>query len=467
MVQALSPPKRYRGFVLTSIGLQKLQGGIQRLQTQTRVRQNPKTIAEQVQLIKANGIHPTTVRKMLRCQQGVDKRSIADVFEALQLTLSPGDYAHTSLSAEKLIHRDIEYSKDSHLHKSVDESVSKVDFYGRTAEMAELNRKILVARCRLVAVLGVEGIGKTALLHHFMAEQNEFECCVWKSLHPAMAVSDLIASMLQSLGQPIQPPETVETLTTRLLEQLKCRRCLLILDGVETILENRSLAGYYRDGYEDYSDFFRAIAEHPHLSCLVFTSQETPRDFKRVEGELVQALHLQGLNPTESQQLLQMQGVVCRLQADMSYITTYYAGNPLILKWLATRVWDYFDGNLSNYLGKQSYKQLLFQDVWDLLNTQFNRVSDLEQQVMTQLAISDDWVVFATLQSKLVSVISQQDLLDVIESLHRRSMLQKRGAHFKLLPAMAEFFRMYRIEATQTNRSTLLQRWGQATAALA
>lgn len=145
MVQALSPPKRYRGFVLTEIGLQKLQSGMQRLQAQTRVRQSPKTIAERVQLIKDNGIHPATVRKILRCQQGVDKRSIADVFEALQLTLEVGDYAHTSLSTQDAIAPPIHYSIKPYLHPDLDRLLSQPDLCERADEIAQLQHKIWVA----------------------------------------------------------------------------------------------------------------------------------------------------------------------------------------------------------------------------------------------------------------------------------------------------------------------------------
>jgi hypothetical protein len=61
------------------------------------IHQGARAIAERVQLIEPDGIHPMTVRKILRCQQGVDKRSIQSVFAALQLLLEVGDYAHANL----------------------------------------------------------------------------------------------------------------------------------------------------------------------------------------------------------------------------------------------------------------------------------------------------------------------------------------------------------------------------------
>jgi hypothetical protein len=100
MMQTSKDPKRYRGFVLTRIGRNKLKVRLQVLEIKTGIHQGARAIAERVQLIEPDGIHPMTVRKILRGQQGVDKRSIHNVFEALQLSLEVGDYAHASLYSE-------------------------------------------------------------------------------------------------------------------------------------------------------------------------------------------------------------------------------------------------------------------------------------------------------------------------------------------------------------------------------
>jgi hypothetical protein len=97
MMQALKEPQRHRGFILTSNGQKKLRDCIQVLERKTGIHQGARAIAERVQLSEPDGIHPMTVRKILRGQQGVDKRSILQVFAALQLSLEVGDYAHANL----------------------------------------------------------------------------------------------------------------------------------------------------------------------------------------------------------------------------------------------------------------------------------------------------------------------------------------------------------------------------------
>jgi hypothetical protein len=86
--------QRYRGFILTPKGLQKLQSGITALESQTKIGCSPQKLAQKAQLIDPKGIDAGTVRKILRCCEGVDRGSIALIFKVLKLALEEGDYAH-------------------------------------------------------------------------------------------------------------------------------------------------------------------------------------------------------------------------------------------------------------------------------------------------------------------------------------------------------------------------------------
>jgi len=56
-------------------------------------------------------------------------------------------------------------------------------FYGRNAELTMLEQWIVSDRYRLVALLGMGGIGKTALSVKLAEQiQGEFEYVIWRSL---------------------------------------------------------------------------------------------------------------------------------------------------------------------------------------------------------------------------------------------------------------------------------------------
>ncbi len=56
-------------------------------------------------------------------------------------------------------------------------------FYGRKEKLTELKRWIVADRCRLVALLGMGGMGKTSLAVKLGKQmQHDFERIIWRSL---------------------------------------------------------------------------------------------------------------------------------------------------------------------------------------------------------------------------------------------------------------------------------------------
>jgi tetratricopeptide (TPR) repeat protein len=66
------------------------------------------------------------------------------------------------------------------------------------------------------------------------------------------------------------------------MERLRERRALLVLDNLETLLEEGT--GRMRSGYEEYAKLLRRIGETAHQSCLALTSREKPADLAPLEG---------------------------------------------------------------------------------------------------------------------------------------------------------------------------------------
>lgn len=415
-------PKRYRGFILTPAGLEKLHKGIRQLELQTKIQCSARRLSEQVQLIDPNGIHPGTVRKILRGQVGVDYSSIASVYQVLQLDLEERDYAHARKYEEVARHNAASGSKiapksQSQSDCSWGEATDVSVFYGRDRELARLERWVVGDRCRLV---GMGGIGKTALSVKFAQQvQDQFDYIIWRSLRNAPPVIDILTELIKFLSQQeVELPSSADGLRRLLINYLRQSRSLLIFDNAEAILCS-GITGVYRQGYEEYGELFRCIGETFHSSCLILTSREKPKEIAALEGTTlpVRSLQIGGLSPAAGMAILKAKGLDDL--ENLSLLADRYAGNPLALKIVATTVRDIFAGNTAELLKETT----IFGDINNLLEQQFERLSDLEKEVTYWLAINREPVSLTQLREDLLS-LSQLKLIETLESLSRRSLIE-------------------------------------------
>lgn len=322
-------------------------------------------------------------------------------------------------------------------------------FYGRTNELATLEEWIIKDNCRLVAILGMGGIGKTALSVRCCHQiKEEFDYMIWRSLRHAPPIKELLDSLIQFLShrQISYPLADINDKISQVISLLRKYRCLLVLDSVETILQSGELAGCYRSGYEGYGDLFKRIGEEPHNSCLMITSLEKPNEIAIMEGKNmpVRSLELIDLQREEAWEIFQSKGLA--EEEKWEQLIKLYRGNPLALKIVATTIRDLFGGKVSEFL-KQS--TLVFGDISTLLEGQFMRLSPIEQEIIYWLAIARKPISLPELRENMLLPISQRELLEAVASLGRRSLIEKipgNEAVFSLQPAVMEYVTNHFIE---------------------
>jgi len=319
-----------------------------------------------------------------------------------------------------------------HRHTAQDwgEAIDVSLFYGRTVELTLLKQWLCHDRCRLVALLGIGGIGKTALAAK-LAEQvkDEFDFLIWRVLRNTLPVTELIAELLMFFsGQQSVLPETVDVQISRLMEYLRQYRCLLVLDNAESVLQSGEPGGQYRSGYERYGQLLRRVGDERHQSCVLLTSREKPIGWTAKEGKAlpVRSLQLNGLGQTEAKEILKTKGLV-EAEDECTKLIERYSGNPLALKSVATTIQSLFDGNVSQFLEQGT---VIFGDIEDLLDQHFNRLSTLEKHVMYWLATNRELVTLAELTNNIVPKVSPGELLEALESLQKRSLIKKNSDSF-------------------------------------
>src|SRR5262245_15148867 len=186
------------------------------------------------------------------------------------------------------------------------EAPDVLGFVGRAEELTTLRAWVLEERCRLTAVLGIGGIGKTALVARLAQDvAPAVQRVYWRSLRDALPTSEWLRGAIRFLSdQRVVPPQDGAARLAVLLQLLRGRPSLLVLDNFETVLEPGEREGRYRDGYAGYGRLLQAIGEGRHQSRLVVTSREAPPELAVLGGAGVRTLRLGGLGVAEGRVLL-------------------------------------------------------------------------------------------------------------------------------------------------------------------
>ena len=116
-----------------------------------------------------------------------------------------------------------------------------------------------------------------------------------------------------------------------------------------------------------------------------------------------------------------------------------YSGNPLALKLVAETVRELFFGDIIAFLEEEA---TIFGGVRDLLAQHFDRLSELEQELLIWLAIEREPVGPNQLSDNLVQSIPRRELLETLRNLHRRSLLEQTESGFTLQNVVMEFLRL-------------------------
>ena len=329
----------------------------------------------------------------------------------------------------------------SSLRQDWGEAVDVSVFYGRTEECTQLEEWIVKDNSRLVAVLGIGGMGKTALSVKLAQQiQDQFERIIWRSLRDAPLVEFVLADLLQFLsrGEQTDLPEDTASRILRLIQELRATRCLVILDNAESILQSGDCVGQYQAGYEGYGELLHHLGADRHQSCVILTSREKHKEVALLEGESlpVRSLQLRGLKVEEGQAICKLKGTLSGSEGEWQRLVERYDGNPLALKIVSTTIHELFDSDISEFLQQGT---IVFDDLGELLDQQFDRLSELEQTVLYWLAIKREPTSLQGLDDSIVSPLSKRELLEAVKSLGRRSLIEKYGTSFSLQPVVMEY----------------------------
>ena len=334
---------------------------------------------------------------------------------------------------------------------------------GREQEIQNLERWIFDETCRVAAVWGMAGIGKTTLvalgiwqwqsagwLDSSTKRQQAFESWIGVKLSSGVLPWRCVESIFATLKIPLpgisnkkNDRDRNQLAIAHLMALLRERRYLIVLDGYEGVFGTQRL-GKYEEQFKDYDLLLQQLTTQPHRSCVLITSREKPRSLGVEQAMSVRILRLRGLPHDAAKTLLKKKETFepvspspARLQPFGTALPTaettaanetaiqdlieLYDGNPLWLKVAATTINESFNGDVIDFLARG---KRIYDEQKSVLKSMFSRLDSAQQEVVGWLAINHEPATIETLQADIFDGAHKRDLIYTLRSLERCALVE-------------------------------------------
>ena len=292
---------------------------------------------------------------------------------------------------------------------------------GREQLTQQLKNRLLNSS-RLLIILGLTGIGKTALAERISLETEEWFDKDWQqgflrvSFEAAQQNKDFATvarQWLEKLQVNISPQEChPEQLLLKISDYLQQQRVLVLIDSLENLLTGNEQEGWgsFQDSF--WQRFFLNILTAPNCqSRIIVTSQELPTQL--VEQRYQQLWHcqvLQGLTEEEQKALIEIMGFdISSTSKDKPLLLRLgraYQGHPLVLRVILGEINESFRGNVQAYWHEVAAK----------IEAVENAIAQAEADAKQAIGTEDDWKLHK-LTRKVRLEVNRQRLKAVFERL--------------------------------------------------
>lgn len=292
---------------------------------------------------------------------------------------------------------------------------------GREKLVEEL-RDQLTNSCRLLLILGLTGVGKTALAERMAFSLQDWFESDWQhgfmraSFEKAVQPTDFASTATQWLEKwdtKIPPQERKpEQLLGYLLDYLQHNRVLVLVDSLESLL-----TGNEEEGWGNFADpwwerfFLGVLLAESFPSRIIITSQDLP--LQLIEQRYSNLWHrhvLTGLDEAEQEALFEITGLDVSVASSdkplLMRLGKAYKGHPLVLRVIIGEIWESFEGNVEAYWEEVKSK---IEDVEKVL-------AEAEADARRAVGSDDNWKLHK-LTFKVRLEVNKQRLRSVFERL--------------------------------------------------
>ncbi|NJL90844.1 MAG: helix-turn-helix domain-containing protein [Coleofasciculaceae cyanobacterium SM2_1_6] len=245
---------------------------------------------------------------------------------------------------------------------------------GREKLIGELGNRIC-NNYRLLLLVGISGIGKTALGERLVVEVSEWLENNWACYHQenfdnqqqSSDFASVAARWLEKWGELVSPEDRKDPqrLINLLMKRFSDRRYLIQIDSLENILQGNEETGWSDFQDEWWLSFFSSYLKLESCkSCLIITSQDLPGQIEAAGSRYKNFWYCQplsGLDEVERVSLFEKIGLDVSPESTsrdyLERIGKAYEGHPLALRVIGGEIKDPpFGGNVLAYWNKYGHE---------------------------------------------------------------------------------------------------------------
>lgn len=295
---------------------------------------------------------------------------------------------------------------------------------GREGLVTELSAK-LHGSYRILLILGLTGIGKTALAERLAVEMQNWFGGDWKNgfkranfdyQEKSIDFASVAARWLEEWGEKVSPEDNKpEKLLQRLVKHLHENKVLVLIDSLERLLTGSD------DGWGDFVDewwkkfFLSLLSAESCQSRLIITSQDLP--VKLVDSRYKNFWHhqiLYGLDEAEQQALFEITGLDIHQESPdqplLMRLGRAYKGHPLVLRVVIGEIYESFNGSVQAY----------WNDVSSKIEEVEKALAEAEADARKIIGADDDWELHK-LTRKVRLEVNKQRLEAVFDRLESQA----------------------------------------------
>ncbi|NEP02757.1 MAG: tetratricopeptide repeat protein [Symploca sp. SIO2E9] len=318
------------------------------------------------------------------------------------------------------------------------------NWLGREKEISQLQTWLCDTAVNLIGIQGLGGVGKSALAA-YLYKHIEFSDKFWADISQKPDFVVFAEKVITAFGGQVTKQGDIDGLINDLLTCLSQRRCLLVVDNLETLLTQ---SRQWQDS--TYEQFFSRWLQQGSNSTLLLTTQEKPILFQSQP-----CWHLlRGMNISDGGLLLQRLGIQ-ETVTQLEEFSKAVDGHPLTLQLVAGYLREYCHSQLSSAweLGLKQFElvaeaQGVHRDKQDarlswILQQHFQRLTPVQQNFLVNLSVyrqafnhqAAGWML-ASETEVVKPVVVQKELRELF---NRSLLLETEDRKYRFQPLVQQY----------------------------